>query len=91
MGEGVGRVVGVGDAVQPDNVSTSTVIKSKKGNRLFTLLVGGAIRLRACMTVSSKAVQALFPMSPCNWYELRATIPVTVPTPAPKAAPSAAN
>jgi hypothetical protein len=30
MGEGVGRVVGVGDAVQPDNVSTSTVIKSKK-------------------------------------------------------------
>lgn len=90
-GKDIGSIVAVADAAQPVSDSTSAVIKGRKGNRRFALLIGETIRLRACMTRFNKVDQRLLRMSLCNWYELRETIPATVPTPAPNAAPSVAN
>ena len=91
VGKDVGSIVAVADAAQPDSDRTSAVIKGRKGNRRFVLLIGKTIRLRAYMTRFNRVDQRLLPMSLCNWYELRETIPATVPTPAPNAAPSTAN
>ena len=91
MGKDVESIVAVAGAAPPNSDSTSAVIKSRKGNRRFALLIGKMIRLRACMTRFNRVDQRLLPMSLCNWYELRETIPATVPTPAPNAAPSTAN